>query len=64
MRLEAKPKIYFADPDSNKGNDKANSGWNFKWKDAGVNGRIYDPNDPVPVPCLGTNPTDDPVDFS
>jgi hypothetical protein len=59
----AKPKIYFSDPDSNKGNDKANAGWHFTWDDAGVKTRKYDPNDPVPVPARGATPSDDPVDW-
>jgi hypothetical protein len=56
-------KIYFADPDSNKGNTRNDAGWDFTKTDPDVNARKYDPNDmDPPVPGPRANPTDDPPD--
>ncbi len=69
---DANPKmtVYFADPDSNKGNAKADSGWpnpadpNYLMKKAALLARKYDGNDPIPIPARGVNMRADPVNFA
>ncbi|MCA9244095.1 MAG: hypothetical protein KDA32_09085 [Phycisphaerales bacterium] len=72
---DANPKmlIYFADPDSNKGNAKADSGWpaggdpndpNYIAAKAALLARQYDGNDPIPIPDRAPNMRLDPVNFA
>jgi hypothetical protein len=56
--------VFFADPDSNKGNSRTDAGWNFSGTDAAVDARKYTAADSaVPIPSRGVNLTDDPVAF-
>jgi len=56
----ANQRLYFADPDSNKGSGDANAGWNGTAKDARVAAIRYGAADPVPVAPRGANITDPP----
>ena len=57
----ANTRLYFADPDSNKGSGDANAGWNGTTKDARVAAIRYAAGDPVPVAPRGANLTDPPM---
>ena len=57
----ANTRLYFADPDSNKGSGDANAGWNGTTTDARVAAIRYAAGDPVPVAPRAANLTDPPM---